>query len=179
MPLLLTPPYVISNRVTVRPAFVMPQMAPDTWIPFAPSVAPVYLALFPLMWWAVLAQPNPSEARRVVVSAAACAWTAGTIFVLAPTAYPRPPNAGGLLYSLITWLDTPRNACPSLHGTYSVHAAIWLSRARAEWRWLASCCAAVILVATLAVRQHGVFDLLAGGFLAVIACRVWRPISQT
>ncbi len=176
MPLVLTPPYVLSNHFHLLPANDMPQLAIDGWIPFYPPAAWVYLGLFPFMWVAVLLQRDADHARRVVLSAAACAWSASAVFVLLPTAYPRPPPAAGL-YALITLVDHPRNACPSLHGAYSIHAAAWVAWARPQWRVAAWLAAAAILVATIAVRQHGVIDLAAGGLLGLLAYRLARPVS--
>ena len=174
MPVLLTPPYVVSNHLTWLPAWTVPVLAPDRLVPFTPWAAWVYLGLFPLMWAAVLVQPTASDARRVVFSAAACAWTASAVFVFLPTQFPRPLTVNGL-HGLITIVDTPRNACPSLHGTYCVHAAAWISRAQPRWRLVAWSGVVAILLATIAVRQHGCLDLAAGGLLGALAYRLGCP----
>lgn len=175
MPLLLTPPYVLTNHLRLMPAYEMPSLTIDTWIPFLPQASWVYLGLFPFMWAAVLAQQSAINARLVVLSAAACAWLAAGFFLLLPTTYPRPPLAGEGLYALITAVDTPRNACPSLHGAYCVHAAAWIGWARPAWCWAAIAAAVIILLATIAVRQHGSLDLAAGGLLGLLAYRRARP----
>ena len=174
MPLLLTPPYALSNHLHLLPAHEVPCLAIDEMVPFLPGASWVYLGLFPFMWAAVLVQRDAVMARRVVLSAAACAWSASVLFVLLPTAYPRPPQAAGL-HALITLVDTPRNACPSLHGAYSIHAAAWVAHAQPTWRWAACLIASAILLATIAVRQHGSLDLAAGGLLGLVAYKFARP----
>ncbi len=177
MPALLSPPYLLTNHLALLPPRAVPRLAIDDAVPFVPGAALLYLALFPLMWWAVLAQPDARQARRLVLSAACCAWAVSAFFLLVPTSYPRP--AGPIVATAYAWvvaIDTPRNAFPSLHGTYAVLSAAWIARARGMMPWgaLAWVAAAAILAATMMVKQHGVIDLAAGatiGALAVACCR--------
>lgn len=181
MPLLLTPPYLVSNRLTWREALAVPLTDIDRWVPFRPDLVWCYLGLFPLMWLAVLLQPNVAAARRVVLGMAGCALVAGVVFALWPTCFPRdglpaaPDGHAGFGLRLIHALDTERNACPSLHGCYAVSSALWIARARgAAAGWLAALAAAAIILATIAVRQHGVIDLAAGGVLGAASVLGWR-----
>jgi membrane-associated phospholipid phosphatase len=176
MPLLLTPPYAISNRLEWLPAREVPRLAIDEWVPFMPELALLYLGLFPLMWLAVLAQPDVSAAKRVVLSAVSCAWLVSLIFVFYPTSFPRPPGEARGFYALVVGLDTPRNACPSLHGTYAILSTAWIAHARG-WRWgmSAGLVAFAVLFATVAVRQHGVIDLALGAVIGLVAFAAARP----
>jgi len=170
MPLLLVPPYMGSNRLSWLLTREVPRLALDDAIPFQPALAGLYLALFPLMWLAVLAQRDAAAARRLVLGMTACAWTVSLFFVLVPTTFARPEYSGGGLYASIVAWDTPRNAFPSLHGTYAVMSAAWIAHARG-WRLgaLAVGLAIAILYATIAVRQHGIIDLAVGGLIGLIA----------
>lgn len=176
MPLLLTPPYAISNRVEWFPAREVPRLAVDDWIPFMPELALLYLGLFPLMWLAVLVQRDTSAAKRFVLGAASCAWLVSLIFVFHPTTFARPAVDPRGFYALVVGLDTPRNACPSLHGTYAALSAAWITHARG-WRWglVATLAAFAVLVATVAVRQHGVIDLTLGAAIGLLAFTLTRP----
>ena len=176
MPLLLTPPYTISNRLEWFPAHEVPRLAIDDWVPFVPELALLYLGLFPLMWLAVLAQRDASAAKRMVLGAASCAWLVSLIFVFYPTTFARPDIAPRGFYALVVGLDTPRNACPSLHGTYAALSAAWIAHARG-WRWglAAGTVAFAVLVATVAVRQHGVIDLALGSAIGLLAFALTRP----
>jgi membrane-associated phospholipid phosphatase len=183
MPVLLTPPYALSNRVEWFPAREVPRMPIDDWVPFMPELALLYLGLFPLMWLAVVVQPDVAAARRLVLGAASCAWLVSLIFLFYPTTFARPAVEPRGFYALVVGLDTPRNACPSLHGTYATLCAAWIAHARG-WRWgiAAGLAAFAILVATVAVRQHGVIDLGLGaaiGLLAFALTRPRRPIDPT
>lgn len=171
MPVILTPPYVVTNRLQHGTPVHMPLTAIDRLIPGDPAWAWAYLLLFPLMWAAVLVQSDQSRCRNVVLSCAGCALVACTAFTIQPTAFARPgwPETG--LYGWVTALDSERNACPSLHGAYALLGAWWIGRsgrgslvAAAGWA-----VGALILVATIGVRQHGVIDLGAGVALGASA----------
>lgn len=178
MPVLLTPPYAISNRLEWFAAREVPRLAIDEWVPFVPELALLYLGLFPLMWLAVLLQRDGDGARRLVLGAAACAWLVSLVFVFYPTTFPRPAVQAQGFYALVIGLDTPRNACPSLHGTYAALSAAWIAHARG-WRWgvAAGAVALLVLVATVAVRQHGTIDLALGAGIGLLAFQVARPRS--
>lgn len=179
MPLLLTPPYALSNRMEWLPAREVPRLAIDEWVPFMPDLALLYLALFPLMWLAVLLQQDVDRAKRVVLSAAACAWLVSLIFVFHPTTFARPPGEARGVYALVVGLDTPRNACPSLHGTYAALSAAWIAHARGRyWGMAAALVALAVLVATVAVRQHGTIDLVLGAVIGLVAFAVARPRAR-
>lgn len=180
MPVLLTPPYAFSNRVEWFPAHEVPRLPIDDWVPFMPELALLYLGLFPLMWLAVVVQPDVSGAKRMVLGAASCAWLVSLIFLFYPTTFARPAIEPRGFYALVVGLDTPRNACPSLHGTYAALSAAWIARARG-WRWgLGAALAAIaILVATVAVRQHGVIDLGLGAAIGLLAFALTRPRHPT
>lgn len=170
MPVLLVPPYSFSNHFHWLPAREIPRLAIDDAIPFQPELAGLYMALFPLMWLAVLVQRDAAAARRLVLAMTACAWMVSAFFVLVPTTFARPEYSGGGLYaSIIAW-DTPRNAFPSLHGTYAGMSALWIAQARG-WTMgvLAAGLAIAILYATIAVRQHGIIDLTVGALIGGLA----------
>ena len=103
------------------------------------------------------------------------------IFLLYPVASPRPaalPSRGSI--SIITHLDGPLNAFPSLHAAFLVYM---LAVARRLWPrphpatvLAALAWAVLVLYATLATRQHYSLDLVAGAALGLIAHRfAWRP----
>jgi len=172
MPITLTPPYWLSNHITWFPAHPVPRLALDELIPFMPSLAWLYLGLFPFMWIAVLTQTNTRHAQRYMLGATACAWGVSLLFILFPTSYPRPHSShDSALYAMIVAMDTDRNACPSLHGTYAAYSAAWLISSTRHWA-LHVCViisAIAILAATIAVRQHGSLDLIAGIIIGLAA----------
>ena len=178
MPLVLTPPYLVSNHLTWQPASAIPMTDVDRWVPVGPQWTLAYLMLFPLMWAAVLSQARSGGSRQVVLSFTAAALTASLVFVLWPTSYARPGWTADGLYGWVVWLDTERNACPSLHGAFSVLGAWWLGRSGlgrsvAVVGWAM---AGLILVATIGVRQHGVIDLGGGMLLGVVVAAIWHRI---
>ena len=95
-------------------------------------------------------------------------------FYLWPTAIPyfeRPP---GTELALLEGVDTPGNACPSLHVAIAVYSALWLQAQLrgvdagrgwhgANWAWCL-----LIVYSTLATKQHVLIDVLGGALLGAV-----------
>ena len=171
MPWLLTPWYAVTNRMTIGEPTVIPLLPVDELISFTPSLVWLYLGLFPLMWLAVLVQPSARQAGQVVLSMLFCAICASVIFALWPTVFSRadlPLQVNELGMNLLHFLDTERNAMPSLHGCYTLLSAYWIWRARGAMGGMLAIVAALsICYATIAVGQHGIIDLSAGMSLGI------------
>lgn len=94
------------------------------------------------------------------------------VFAAFPSLGPsRDDGAGHALYSLLCVLDTRGNALPSLHAgliVYTFIVATQLSLRRATVAGL-TLWSIVTLYSTLALKQHYVIDLVAGGAVGVIA----------
>jgi membrane-associated phospholipid phosphatase len=79
-------------------------------------------------------------------------------------------------FAFLQKVDASGNACPSLHVAFAVFTAVWLGRLLRQmsagrrvcafsWLWCLG-----ILYSTVAIRQHVVFDVIAGaGLGAVVA----------
>jgi hypothetical protein len=171
MPLLLSPPYVLTNRVHIFKAHEVPRVFIDTIIPFMPELSWLYLALFPFMWWAVLRQRSVLDAKRFVLGGAAISWLVSIVFLIYPTTFSREDVDCGGIYSWVASIDTHYNACPSLHGAYAVYAGIWIMHAvnKLSSQLLALLMIVLIFYATIAVRQHGIIDLCFGGIVGLTA----------
>jgi hypothetical protein len=171
MPLILTPPYALTNRLHFFPAHDIPRLTFDNAIPFMPQLSWLYLALFPFMWWAVVQQHSVLDAKRFVIGGAAIAWIVSVFFLIFPTTFVRTNTDYEGMYSWILLLDTHYNACPSLHGAYAVYAGASIFHAvrTKKIQLLAIIMMTLIFYATLAVRQHGIVDLGAGGIVGLIA----------
>jgi hypothetical protein len=176
MPLLLTPPYVLSNRIHYFTPHEITSSALDNAIPFTPELTWLYFVLFPLMWWAVMRQRTVVDAKRFVYGGAAIAWIVSIIFWVYPTTFHRSNIDYDGLYSWLMLIDTHYNACPSLHGTFAVYSGAWIVYAtkKISSLILSFIVVAMIFYATIAIRQHGIVDLVLGGIIGFIAFRFSR-----
>jgi membrane-associated phospholipid phosphatase len=87
-------------------------------------------------------------------------------------------------FAFLQKVDASGNACPSLHVAFAVFTAVWLGRLLRQmsagrgvcafnWLWCLG-----ILYSTVAIRQHVVFDVLAGAGLGAVVALVqlrWLP----
>lgn len=174
--------FAVLRQPSAAPT-LMPVTALDAAIPFAPAAFPVYASL-----WAYVSLP-PALMRGFRALALFGAWIAAlclfclALFWLWPTAIP-PADIDWALHpemAFLKGLDASGNACPSLHVASAVFSAVWLARVFRNlgapfWlpAWSTLHCLA-ILWSTVAVRQHVVFDVVAGlvvgFFFAVLSIR--------
>ena len=176
----------LLNHPQSRPT-VMPLIALDALVPFAPAALPLYLSL----WIYVSLVPSLLIERRDLASWGAAATGLSVlglgIFLVWPTAVPaavvdwsRHPS-----FALLKSADASGNACPSLHVAFAVFSAGWLERLLRQmhsgrlvralnWLWCLG-----ILYSTIATRQHVAIDVLAGavlgGFAAAVHLRFFQP----
>ncbi|WP_038208095.1 phosphatase PAP2 family protein [Xenophilus azovorans] len=172
-------------RNPVYPVTVMPLTAVDRWMPFQPGWLAAYLSL----WVYVGIAPGLQRGFASLLaygfwSAALCATGLG-IFWLWPTQIPPmdvPAGAPG--FALLQGIDAAGNACPSMHVAISMFTAVWLESifrragAPAALRVLNLAWFAAIAWSTMAVRQHVLWDVLAGAALGAVfawASLRWRP----
>jgi membrane-associated phospholipid phosphatase len=189
MPLSMTLFFAAYFRVLHHPLFsvtIMPLTAVDRWISFRPEALPLYLSL----WFYVSLVPVLLIDRREIVSYALAAAGISVIglgiFLLWPTTV-YWSDADWSQYPAFAFLqkvDASGNACPSLHVAFAVFTAVWLGRLLRQmsagrgvcafnWLWCLG-----ILYSTVAIRQHVVFDVLAGAGLGAVVALVqlrWLP----
>lgn len=173
-------------RFPAHAVTTVPVTAIDRLIPFQPQSLIAYLSL----WVYVGTAPGLQATFRELLSYGfwACVLLlAGLgIFWLWPTQVPPASHdaKGFPGFELMRGIDAAGNACPSMHVAIAIYTAIWM-----EWllrrvgapRWLRGINAAwfaAIAYSTLALKQHVVVDVIAGGLLggavAVLSLR-YRP----
>lgn len=159
-----------------RPAFVMPRLLPDDWVPVSSFAMPVYASLW---FYASLPPALLGRFRPLALfgawMAAMCLFCLG-IFYFFPTALP-PSGIDWSHYpemALIKSVDSGGNACPSLHVASAIFVAIWLDRILCKvsaprlLRGLNVCECLLILWSTMATRQHVLLDVLAGAVVGAL-----------
>jgi membrane-associated phospholipid phosphatase len=179
------PLYLLFSHRVWRPLWNPPLTWFDRHIPFQPGWVWIYQSLYliipTLPWLATTA----SQLARYVVSFWLVAIVGLLTFVLLPVAAPRPQvatDSPGM--ALLLLYDGPYGDFPSLHAGFVVLTLAFGFRVM-EYRvpiaviTLMLAWAALILYATLALKEHYAIDLLTGMGLALAAdCLVWHDLSR-
>ena len=160
-------------RFPAHAVTTVPVTALDRLIPFQPETLIAYLSL----WVYVGTAPGLQATFRELLSygfwAGVLLLTGLGLFWWWPTQVP-PGNydaKGFPGFELMRGIDAAGNACPSMHVAIAIYTAIWM-----EWLlrrvgapgWLRGINAlwfAAIAYSTLALKQHVVVDVIAGGLL--------------
>ena len=171
---------------------VMPLTALDQALTFQPAAMAAYVSL-----WLYVGIPAGLMAnrRQLVVYglwAALLCLIGLAVFWLWPTAVPPVPLPADVArypgFALLQGVDAAGNACPSLHVATAVFSAIWIERllrdvqAPAWPRMLNAAWVLLIVYSTLAIKQHVVWDALAGALLALAVALPslrWFPHGAT
>ena len=157
------------------PARPAPMLAVDGWVPFQPAWALIYQSVFIVHTLAFWLPRDPAAVKRYARNVAAVFACGAVVFWLFPTFSPRPVESGSFLHRwLISAVDGPRNAFPSLHAAMGLLAVVAVGghlrecRVSPWWRVALALWWVALLYSTLATRQHRLLDLLAGVLLGLI-----------
>ena len=173
-------------RFPAHDVTTVPVTALDRWIPFQPQTLVAYLSLWVYVGTAPGLQATFRELLSYGVWAAVLLLTGLGLFWLWPTQVPPATYDAQDFpgFELMRGIDAAGNACPSMHVASAIYTAIWM-----EWllrrvgapSWLRAVNAtwfAAIAYSTLALKQHVIVDVVAGGLLgaaiAVLSLR-YRP----
>jgi PAP2 superfamily len=170
------------------PVVVMGTTSIDAWIPFWPSSFYAYASLWVYTSLVPALQPNFSRLLVYGFGIGSVCLTGLAFFFFFPTAVPYASadwfNDPALV--VLRQLDMTGNACPSLHVASAIFTAVCLNRQlvsmncptwlkTASWVWCAC-----IVYSTLAIKQHVLWDVLAGvplgAFYAVIYHKFERHV---
>jgi hypothetical protein len=173
--------YLLVQHCHLVPQTAMPVTALDRWIGFHPGLVWLYESFglyLPIAPW-LMTQRSDLVSYCWVVSG--MSLLAFAVFLVWPTSVLRPVAPPGYLaFRLLTAVDGPVNACPSLHAAMSVFSATCahtIFRRLGDpgvFRFLNGAWCAAILYATLATKQHMAADVVAGAALGVAASLCWR-----
>ena len=177
--------YFVVAAATTGRTLNVPELALDRAVHLQPAWTPVYLSMWVFSLLPVVVVRGFELRRRTILSYLTVVVTAYAVFLLYPTAAPRPadvPGDGFSAWSLrrLYALDPPYNCFPSLHVAYAFLAALSTYRVRRGLGIAALVWAVVIGISTLFIKQHFVADVVAGALLALAAhaiCMRSRPSS--
>jgi membrane-associated phospholipid phosphatase len=154
---------------------LMPLTAVDNWIAFWPPAFYLYASLW--VYTALVPALQPSLVRLVAYGCGigSLCLTGLVIFTFFPTAVPYEFSSWFTdpSMSLLRSLDLAGNACPSLHVATAIFTAMAMRKLlhdlggppwvqRANWFWCA-----LIVYSTMAIKQHVLWDVLAGMVLGL------------
>jgi len=165
-------PYFFLQRHHFFPARQMQPTSFDRMIPFSEQAVWLYLSLYLLIPAGPVLMNNRKQLLSYAKGIVLISLIADVVFIFWPTTCPRPAvQATNAVYQMLTAVDNPFHAFPSLHAAFAVYSALCGGRVLRElgsrgflrtglWLWAGS-----ILYATLATRQHVAADILAGSAL--------------
>ena len=178
--------YFAILRSPMYPVMTMPTTWVDDAITFWPSAFYMYASLW--VYTSLVPALQPSFSRLVVYG-----FGIGTVcitgllfFVFFPTAVPYASadwfNDPALV--VLRELDMTGNACPSLHVASVIFTAICLNRQlrsmgcphwlkATSWVWCV-----LIVYSTMAIKQHVMWDALAGLLLGVLCAVLYEKFEK-
>jgi membrane-associated phospholipid phosphatase len=168
--------YFYNQHHVARPVHEMGLTFLDRAVPFRACFVLLYESLYLMMPIAPFLMAGRKPLIKYGAGIAMLGAVANFFFHFFPTACPRPPYEGACAaYNMLVSVEKPLNACPSLHAAMAVYTALGFEIVFRElglsrwWRLPVWGWSVAILYATMATKQHVVFDLAAGSVLGAAA----------
>jgi membrane-associated phospholipid phosphatase len=168
--------YFAALNSPVHPVTVMPTTQFDEWVAFWPPAFYLYASLWVYTSLVPALQPNLLRLVAYGCAIGALCLAGLGMFVFFPTAVPYVSSSwtADPTLSLLHSLDAPGNAFPSLHVATAIFTALCLQKLLRElpspawlkllnWLWCV-----LIVYSTLAIKQHVIWDAVAGTVLALV-----------
>jgi membrane-associated phospholipid phosphatase len=176
-------PYLFLQRHHFFPATNMSPGFLDRMIPFSDQTTWLYLSIYLLMPIGPFLMNTRLEILRYAAGIFIISLLVNAIFLFWPTYCPRPDATGTrAIYRALVSFDQPYHAFPSLHAAFAVYSAccggLVFRELHLRWPWRIGLWlwALLILLATLATKQHVIVDIAAGSALALGAyCCAFNP----
>jgi len=176
----LVPLYIMIPEFLPPRTRHVPELALDHVLPLIPSWAVVYGALYLFLILLPVFVVRQDQLIQRTVYAYLLVWITSYIFffVVYPTAAPRPAKVIGEGFAMwglraLYSSDPPYNCFPSIHVAHSFVSALACGRVHRRLGIIATICAMIVAVSTVFTKQHYVLDVIAGGFLALVAYSIF------
>ncbi|PQP83642.1 inositol phosphorylceramide synthase [Paenibacillus sp. PCH8] len=149
--------------------FVVLDSSLDRIIPYVPAMSIPYLGWYPFVFGvlAYLCAKDRQTYYRVLLSMNISVWICYLIYFNFQTMVPRPELTGsGFGASVLGWLysqDRPYNCFPSIHALHSylvMRAVLSVPTIRKSVKMAVAAGAALIILSTLMIKQHVIYDAL-------------------
>lgn len=145
----------------------------ESYVPFLPEMAVIYLSLFPMVWLSLFILPTPADIKQFAVTLACLFVVSGIGFLVFPgRTYSLVESAIGPIqpvFEFADWINLEHNYLPSLHVGMAVVCAYAYGRQLSRrvagfiWAW-----AAAVALSTLLTHQHYLADVVAGGVVGLM-----------
>lgn len=159
-----------------RAPLVLPLSALDRMIAFSPDWVLVYFSLWLYICLPTSLYTSFRQLYHYAKIAVLLALSGLLCYALLPTTFVLPPLSWQdyALGKILQSIDSPGNVFPSLHVAFAVFSALWLHadlkilRAHKVFYGLNALWCGGIVFSTLAIKQHIVWDVLAGMALGAL-----------
>ena len=173
-------PWFHHLEKTVTTHFHVIHVALDDYIPFCEYFIIPYFLWFAYVAWSVLYFYFKNKDELLLLCG--MLFSGMTIFLIVSTIYPnghylRPVyfDHNNIFIQMVKMLyaaDTPTNLFPSIHvyNSIAVNIAVWHSSNFKEKKWVrfgSSILMVLIILSTMFLKQHSVFDVVTGIVLSV------------
>lgn len=166
--------YLNTNHLNHWGPWSVPMFDFEKAIPFLPRAIYLYMTAFLMVPLAVFLTGR-KDLGKTIAGFVGIMLICAIIFVLLPTAYPRPDllpvNTGWFtqhLYNILTFIDTPKNCIPSQHAAACIFASLALYHRRKALGFFFTFWTIAILISTLYLKQHYLLDIIAGTILGAL-----------
>jgi membrane-associated phospholipid phosphatase len=182
-------PYgLLQQHHFFQPTQILPTFL-DRLIPFSDEAVWVYLSIFLLMPIGPLLMSRRQQLLRYAMGILLIETVGYLVFIFWPTWCQRPnANEAVNAYRILTMVDAPLNAFPSLHAAFALFSALCAVQVFREfpthhlYRIAVGLWTVLILLGTLVTKQHTVVDVIAGSALGFIAYHLafgeWMLLSK-
>ena len=143
----------------------------DEMIPYWPWTISIYLTLY-LMYFTVSISLETKRYTQVLIDLVLMTFISFIFFITITSHYPRPaPEAWAHsmwkpLIDLMVAVDAPGNTCPSLHVSTSIYLSLVMRHEKYGIWWIIW--GLLVSLSTLTLKQHFVWDWIAGVILALV-----------
>jgi len=167
--------YLGTNHLNFIAPHYLPMTNFDKMIPFLPWTVFIYLSAFLMVGAAVLLfNKKEKDYGRGVFGIIFLLLLQGAVFVVFPTAYPRPLLPADvswlshMAYDLLTFIETSRDCFPSDHIAMTVFVSLVLWRRGRLLGGISFFWTILVAISTLTLKQHYIVDVFAGITVAAI-----------
>jgi|SRR4051794_25366574 hypothetical protein len=179
MPVVFWLVYLGIQRHPIFPTRTLPCTWVDAAVPFSGAWIYPYESLW-LLFQVLWLVPSSGQLWQYTRGFAVVCGVSFAVFVMLPTAAPRPIVHATGLYALLVGFDSPLNAFPSLHVGLTAYTVFFAYRplgVSATAVAVLTLWAGLIVWSTLGLKQHWVVDLPPALVLAWAAHRYacWQP----
>ena len=145
----------------------------DNQIPFIGWTFWAYVSLYVFIVLAFWLVNEKKDYEAMVASMIFCTFISALIFLFFPTTVPRAAlitdsEPVRTMRLALYQLDPPTNCFPSLHVSFSMLAAIFMTKQKPQYGSLFVMWLIAIMISTMTFKQHYLVDVLGGTLLAIV-----------